>query len=202
MRIRPPSARPASCPLLKFEHFSREGNSADEVVYFEKRNLLTFSGKHFAVTSYKLPHDLNLIQEVFMTQNYKGFETISVRFLPEPDYCYVLTSDCQRTIMPELKSKDKVKLTSMLNTFGKDLVEDAKEVGERLKRMKRQMLAFQKDVSEAYPLFHFKDDLDITYPNADSNLIQNMERDALALTKAGKMMASSALFSKKRKASD
>ena len=199
VRIRPPSPRPANCPLLKFEHFNPEGNSLDAVVYFEKKNLLTFDGKQYKVT-YKLPA-LGLIQEVFMTVNYKGFETISVRFMPQPNY-YVLSANCRHTVLNELKSKDKVKLTSMLNTFGKDLVEEAKEVGERIRNMKRQMRAFQKDVKDAYPLFQFEEDLDILYPVADSSEIQNMERDSLALMKAAKTLANSAPFSKKRKASD
>jgi hypothetical protein len=105
-------------------------------------------------------------------------------------------------VLNELKSKDKVKLTSMLNTFGKDLADEAKEVCERIKSMKRQMRVFQKDVKDAYPLFEFEGDLGIMYPVADSNEIHNMERDSELLVKAAKTLAKSAPFSKKRKASD
>lgn len=199
VRVRPPLPRPANCPSLKFEHYSPEGNSHDAVVYFEKKNLLTFDGKQYKVT-YKLPA-LNLIQDVFMMVNYKGFKTISVRFMPKPNY-YVLSADCRRTVLHDLKSKDKAKLTSMLNTFGKDLVEEAMEVSERIKSMKRKMRAFQKDVKDAYPLFEFEEDLEIMYPVADSSEIHNMERDSLALMKSAKSLGSAAPFSKKRKASD
>jgi hypothetical protein len=153
VRVRPPAPRPANCPLLKFEHYNPSGNSPDAVVYFETENLLKFDGKQYTVT-YKLPA-LNLIQEVFMTVDYKGIETISVRFMPQPNY-YVLSEDCKRTVLHELKSGDKKKLTSMLNTFGKDLVDEAKELGERIKGMKKRMRAFQMDVKDAYPLFRVR----------------------------------------------
>jgi hypothetical protein len=199
MRIRPPTPRPANCPLLKFEHYNPEGNSLDAVVYFEKKNLLKFDGKQYKVT-YKLPV-IGLIQEVFMTENYKGIETISVRFMPKQNY-YILSANCQRIVLHEMKSKDKVKLTSMLNTFGKDLAEEAKEVCERVKRMKRQIKAFQKDVKDSYPLFQLDKEVGIRIPFADANEIHNIERDSELLVKAAKTLAKAAPFSKKRKASE
>jgi hypothetical protein len=199
VRVRPPAPRPAGCQLLKFEHHTPSGNSPDAVVYYEKENLLRFGSKQYKVT-YRLPA-LKLIQEVFMTVDYKGIETISVRFMPKPNY-YVLSADCKRTVLRELTSLDKKKLTSMLNTFGKDLAEEAKELGERIKSMKKRMRTFHKDVRDAYPLFDFEREVDITYPVADSNEISNMERDSLALMQKAKSLASTAPFSKKRKASD
>jgi hypothetical protein len=199
MRIRPPTPRPAKCPLLKFEHYNPEGNSPDAVVYLEKKNLLKFDGKQYKVT-YKLPA-LNLIRAVFMTENYKGIETISVRFTQKPNY-FDISADCKRTVLHELKSKDKVRLTSMLNTFGKALAEEAKEVGESVKRMKRQIKAFQKDVKDAYPLFELYEEVGITIPFADANEIHNIERGSELLATAAKTLAKSAPFSKKRKASD
>jgi hypothetical protein len=206
VRIRPPFPRPETCPDLDFEYFNTEGNSPDAVVYNKSEGIFTFKDKYYLLdTEYhsQFPSDdIELIGEVFLMEDYHGRgETLFVRYLrDENDYCR--SANCKRTVLPNLTTDDKAKLTSMLNAFGSELASEAAEVNHKIKRMKTLMEAFSKDVAEKFPGFDFEDDLNVDIPTHNSKGFNEMEKEALQLMETASSLSADMPFSKKRKASD
>jgi len=201
--------RPDDCPVLYFEIFDTEGNSSDAVVYNESDGIFTYEGRHFLLDKVRdpqFPSNMNLIGDVFLVGNYRhGGETLIVQYLldeEDDEEEDLLSAECKRTVLPKLQTEDKVKLTSMLNTYGSELAKEATEVNEKIQHMKTLMEAFSKDVVDMFPGFQFKGDVDVILPNPHSIGMQGMEKEILSLVQAANNLAAEKPFSKKRKASD
>ena len=187
------TTRPTTSPSLEFEFFNTEGNKEGAVVYCEESALLKHNGKNYMIDC-EIPED---ITDVFLVENFRGEDTLFLDYVS--DDCDMQIR-CKLIVVPS--EAEKLELCTLLKAFGTDMAEETQTLTESFKRIKTLMAGFDASVESACTGFEFRRDLGIQLPKANSGQFRNMEAALAYLSGETEKLATTELFSNKRKSSD